>query len=109
MLFGNVAGQEPQKSFAGLKERSSWRLSLQLVSTDGTLMWKTELPYTIATGAKDLDEEMVMKNLLAHVRAHVNELGLAELGATSMQAVPRVSRDTPDNHMARLLLRFKSP
>jgi len=88
VLFGNVAGQDPQKSFAVLKERSSWRLSLQLVSADGTLIWKTELPYTIVKGAKDLDEEMVMKILLTHVSAHVNELGLAELGATSMQAVP---------------------
>ena len=109
MLFGNVASQEPQKSFAGLKERSSWRLSLQLVSADGTLMWRTELPYTIVKGVKDLDEEMVMKILLTHVRAHVNELGLAELGATSIQAVSRASRDTPDNQMAHLLPRFESP
>ncbi|MEP6890057.1 MAG: hypothetical protein ABI955_05105, partial [Nitrospirota bacterium] len=109
VLFGNVAGQDPQKSFAGLKERSSWRLSLQLVSADGTLMWKTELPYTIVKGAKDLDEEMVMKTLLTHVRAHVNELGLAELGASSMQAVVRASRDTPDNQMGRLLPRLENP
>jgi hypothetical protein len=32
-------------------------------------MWKTELPYTIITGAKGLDEEMVTKALLTHVRA----------------------------------------
>ncbi len=94
VLFGNVTDEEPQKNFTGFKETSSRRLSLQLVSADGTLMWKTELPYTIVKGAKDLDEEMVMKTLLTHVRAHVNELGLAELGATSIQAMPQASRDT---------------
>ena len=109
VLIGKVAGLEPQKSFAGLKERSSWRLSLQLVSADGTLIWKTELPYTIVKGAKDLDEEIVMKTLLTHVRTHVNELGLAELGATSMQAVSGASRDTPDDQMANLLLKFERP
>ncbi len=100
VLIGNVAGRTPQKGFAGLKERSAQRLYLQLVSDSGTLMWKTELPYTIVTGAKDLDEEIVTKALLTHVRAHVNELGLAELGATTMQAASDSSRDTPDNPMA---------
>lgn len=107
VLIGNVTGLEPQKSFAGLKERSSWRLSLQLVSADGTLIWKTELPYAIVKGAKDLDEEMVMKTLLTHVRTHVNELGLAELGATFMQAVSGASRETPDDQMANLLPRLQ--
>ena len=47
VLFVGVAGQESEKSFAVFKERSSRRLSLQLMSADGTLIWKTELPYTI--------------------------------------------------------------
>jgi TolB-like protein len=68
VLFGNVTGQEPRK-----------RLSLHLLSASGTLLWKTELSYTIVRGAKDLDEEMVTHTLLTHVRAHANELGLAEL------------------------------
>jgi hypothetical protein len=106
VLIGNVAGQEPKMSFGGLKESSSQRLYLHQMSRSGTLMWKTELSYTIVKGAKDLDEEMVTKALLIHVRAHVNELGLAELGATTMQAASQSSRDTPDNQMARLLLRF---
>lgn len=86
VLFGNVAGQESRKSFVGFKESSSKRLSLHLLSASGTLVWKTELSYTIVQGAKDLDEEMVMKALLTHVKAHANELGLAELRATTMQA-----------------------
>ncbi|NWF74625.1 MAG: hypothetical protein HXY51_16525 [Nitrospirae bacterium] len=80
VLIGNVAGQEPVKSFAGLKESSSQRLYLYLMNDSGALLWKTELSYTIVKGAKDLDEAMVTRALLTHVRAHANELGLAELG-----------------------------
>lgn len=72
-------------------------------------MWKTELPYTIVKGAKDLDEEMVTEALLTHVKAHANELGLVELVATTMQAASRASRDTSDNPMARPLPGFERP
>lgn len=109
VLIGNVAAQEPMKSSAGLKESSSRRLYLQLVSARGILMWKTELPYTIVNGVKDLDEEMVTKALLTHMRAHVNELRLAELGATSMQAASQSTRDTPDDQMATPLPWFERP
>ena len=80
LLFGRVAGEEPQKSFGGLKESSTLRLYLHLMSAEGTLMWKTELPFMMVKGAKDLDEEMVTQALLTHVRAQANEIGLAELG-----------------------------
>lgn len=83
VLIGKVADQEPTKTFAGLKESSSRRLYLHLVSDSGSLIWKTELPYAIAKGAKDLDEEVVMKALLTHVRAHAGDIGLAELGLRS--------------------------
>lgn len=79
VLTGNVTGQVSQQSFAGLKDRTSHRLYLQLVSDSGILMWKTELPYTIEAGAKDLDEEVVTQALLAHVKIHANELGFTEL------------------------------
>ena len=52
VLIGSVVGQASQKSFAGLKERSSQRLYLYLVNDSGTLMWKTELPYTICNGSQ---------------------------------------------------------
>lgn len=100
VLFGNVAGQESKKSFTGFKESSSQRLYLHLISASGTLMWKTELSYTIVMGAKNLDEEMVTKALLTHVKAHAHELGLAELGATTMQAPSRSLRDTSANQVA---------
>ena len=76
----------PAGKFCRIQGDSSRRLYLQLVSAEGTLMWKTELLFTIVKGTKDLDEELVTHALLTHVRAHANELGLAELGATAMQA-----------------------
>lgn len=100
VLFGSVTGHEPQKSFAGLKERSSQRLYLHLVSADGTLMWKTELPFTIVKGAKDLDEELVTDILLAHVRTHADELGLTELGAANQRTASRSLGDGSDDQRA---------
>jgi hypothetical protein len=96
VLIGYVTGQEPKESFAGLKESSSQRLYLSLVSDSGTLLLKTELPYTVVKGAKELDEDIVTKALLTHVRAHANELGLAELGAMHTQTVSRPLRDASD-------------
>ena len=109
VLIGNVAAQEPQKIFVGLKESSSQRLYLQLLSTEGILMWKTELPYTIVMGAKDLDEKIVMKALLTHVRAHANELELTELRPTTMQTAPLSSRKEFDHHRAEWLPEFGLP
>lgn len=93
VLIGKVADQEPTKTFAGLKESSSRRLYLHLVSDSGSLMWKTELPYVIEKGAKDLDEEVVMKALLTHVRAHAADIGLAELGVRSQRIASRFLRN----------------
>jgi len=89
LLIGKVADQEPTKTFAGLKETMSRRLYLHLVSNSGTLMWKTELPYAIEKGAKNLDEEVVTKALLTHVRAHAGDIGLAELGVRSQRIASR--------------------
>lgn len=72
-------------------------------------MWKTELSCTTVKGVKDLDEGMVTKALLTHVMAHANELGLAELGATTMQTASRSSRDTLDEQMARPIPGFERP
>jgi hypothetical protein len=84
-LIGNVIDLEPQSSLMGLKETSAHRLYLRLMTTSGALLWKTELPYTIEKGTKDLDEKRVMNALLVHVRVHATEIGLAGLGATPMQ------------------------
>jgi len=109
VLIGSVTGQEPQKSFVGLKEDSSRRLYLQMVSAEGTLMWKTELPFTMVKGTKGLDEEFVTQALVTHVRSQAPELGLADLGATTIQAALRSLHDTPDNKMARPVTGIERP
>jgi hypothetical protein len=109
VLIGNVVGQALQKSFAGLKERSSQRLHLQLVSASGAILWRTELPYTIVTGAKGLDEGMVTRALLTHVKAQANELGFGEPGAFHKRTVLRSLHDTPNHQMARPVPWFERP
>jgi hypothetical protein len=109
VLIGNVAGQEPQKSFAGLKESSSQRLYLHLMSDSGTLLWKTELSYTIVKGAKDFDEAMVTRALLTHVRAHANELALAELGTRNQQAASRSLPEEFDHYRAQSIPELERP
>lgn len=93
VLNGSVAGQEPTKTFVGLKESSSKRLYLHLATDSGTLMWKTELPYTIEKGAKNLVEEAVTKALLTHVRAQAEAIGFAELGVGNQRIVSRSLRN----------------
>jgi hypothetical protein len=109
VLIGNVTRQELQRSFVGLKESSSRRLYLQMVSAEGTLMWKTELPFTMVKGTKGMDEEFVTQALVTHVRSQANELGLADFGATTIQAALRSLRDTPDDQMVRPVVRLERP
>lgn len=109
MLIGSVTGQEPQKIFMGFKESSSRRLYLQMVSAEGTLMWKTELPFTMVKGAKSIDEEFVTQALVTHVRSQATELGLSDLGVTTIQAALRLLRDTPDNQMAPSVAGIERP
>lgn len=85
VLIGNVVSQQPQKTVMGLKETSSHRLYLRLITDSGVLVWKTELPYTIIKGAKELDERRVRNALLTHVKVHANEIGLAGLSGTTLQ------------------------
>ena len=84
ILTGDVAVQEHQNSFAGLKETSFQRLSLRLMTDSGVVLWRTELPYTVVRGAKNLDEAMVTKALLTHVREHENTIGLTGLGTIAV-------------------------
>ena len=82
VLFGRVVSKPPQKTFWGLKVRYPQRLFLHLVSAEGTLLWKAELPFAVVKGTKEIDEEMVKRILLTHVRTHAKELGWTELGLT---------------------------
>ena len=90
VLTGDVAVQEPHSSFAGLKENSSHRLYLRLFTDSGLLLWRTELPYTMVRGAKNLDEAMTTKALLTHVRLHENEIGLAGLGTIQVVSIVKM-------------------
>jgi hypothetical protein len=85
VLFGRVLSKPLQKTFWGWKERYPKRLYLRLVSAEGTLLWKAELPFAVVKGTKEIDEEIVKRVLLTHVRTHAKELGWTELGLTVAQ------------------------
>lgn len=93
VLIGEVVGQESTTSFAGLKESLARRLYLHLVSDSGTLMWKTELPYTVEKGSKNLNEELVTRALVTHVRTHADDIGLGELGTRRQRIASRSLRN----------------
>jgi hypothetical protein len=43
-------------------------------------LWKVELPFSVVKGTKEVDEDIVKRILLTHIRTHAKELGLTELG-----------------------------
>lgn len=79
VLLGRATGVQRQESFWGLKDRVSRRLYLHLVDANGTVIWKDELPFTVVTGTKAIDETWLKQALMARVMARVNELGLADV------------------------------
>jgi hypothetical protein len=80
VLVGRVAESSSHPSDWGWKEEEKRRLFLYLLDHDGHLLWKDELPFTITKGTKPPLETSVQTNLAHHLRDHVQELGLAELG-----------------------------
>jgi hypothetical protein len=84
VLFGRVVGEPPQKAFWGWKMSYPGRLFLHLVSAEGMLLWKGELPFTVVKGTKDIDEDMVKRTLLTHIRTHAKELMWTELGLVAV-------------------------
>lgn len=83
VLFGRVVSKPLRKAFWGSKERYPKRLYLHLISAEGTLLWKAELPFAVVKGTKEVDEEVAKRVLLTHVRTHAKELGWTELGLTA--------------------------
>ena len=83
VLFGRVVSKPLRKAFWGSKERYPKRLYLHLISEEGTLLWKAELPFAVVKSTKEVDEEVVKRILLTHVRTHAKELGWTELGLTA--------------------------
>ena len=74
VFFGRAAGDRKEKVFWGMKDRYEKRLYLYLISSEGTLLWRAELPFAVIKGSKDIDEELTKQVLLTHVTAHEKEL-----------------------------------
>ncbi len=80
VLVGRVAESPSHPSDWGWKEEEQRRLFLYLLDHEGHLLWKDELPFTITKGPKPPLEASVQTSLAHHLRDHVQELGLDELG-----------------------------
>jgi hypothetical protein len=80
VLFGKVVNIPLQKALWRWKECYPKRLYLHLVSAEGTLLWKAELPFAVVKGTREVDEEIVKRILLIHVRTHAKELGWTDMG-----------------------------
>lgn len=80
VLVGRVAESPSHPSDWGWKEEEQRRLFLYLLDHDGRLLWKDELPFTITRGTKPPLEASIQNSLAHHIRDHVQELGLDELG-----------------------------
>jgi hypothetical protein len=80
VLVGRVAESSSHPSDWGWKEEEQRRLFLYLIDQDGRLLWKDELPFTITKGTRPPLEASVQTSLAHHIRDHVQELGLDDLG-----------------------------
>ncbi|TKB64712.1 MAG: hypothetical protein E8D47_11280 [Nitrospira sp.] len=81
VLVSRVSAVAPSHpSDWGRKAEGSRRLYLYLMNRDGQLLWKDELPFTMATGSTASQEITVQTDLSNHVMQHVRELRLDELG-----------------------------
>lgn len=86
VLIGRVAEAPSHPSDWGWKEEERRRLFLYLLDHDGHLLWKDELPFTVTKGTKPPLEATVQTSLANHLRDHVQELGLDELGYLPMKS-----------------------
>jgi hypothetical protein len=80
VLVARVADSPSHPSDWGRKVEGSRRLYLYLVNHDGQLLWKDELPFTLAHGSTPPPPASVQTDLSHHVRQHVKSLRLDELG-----------------------------
>jgi uncharacterized membrane protein len=88
VLVSHVSAAAPSHpSDWGRKAEGSRRLYLYLMNRDGQLLWKDELPFTMATGSTASQEITVQTDLSNHVMQHVRELRLDELGYLPKKAV----------------------
>lgn len=88
VLVSRVAAAAPSHpSDWGWKAEGSRRLYLYLITRDGQLLWKDELPFTLAKGSTLPQEASVQTDLSDHMMQHVKELRLDELGYLPKKAV----------------------
>jgi len=87
-----AAGSPSHPSDWGRKAEGSRRLYLYLVNRDGHLLWKDELPFTLAKGFTSPQEASVQTDLSDHVMQHVKELRLDELGYLPKKTLHRVPK-----------------
>jgi len=87
-----AAGAPSHPSDWGRKAEDSRRLYLYLMNRDGHLLWKDELPFTLAQGSPAPEEASVQADLSDHVMQHVKELRLDELGYLPKKALYRTPK-----------------
>jgi len=81
VLVGRVDTRSPSHPGDwGWKAEESRRLYLYLITRDGRLLWKDELPFKLVKGSTLPQEASVQTELSDHVMQHVKELRLDELG-----------------------------
>lgn len=92
LLSRVVAGSPLHPSDWGRNTEGSRRLYLYLITRDGHLLWKDELPFVLAKGFTSPQEVSVQTDLRDHVMQHVNALRLDELGYLPKKTVYRVPK-----------------
>jgi len=93
VLISRVAAGSPSHpSDWGRKAEGSRRLYLYLLTHDGHLLWKDELPFTLEKGSTSPQEASVQTDLSDHVMQHVKELRLDEFGYLPKKTLYRIPK-----------------
>lgn len=92
VLVSRVDGSPSHPSDWGWKAEGSRRLYLYLMSRDGDLLWRDELPFTLVKGSTSQQEASVQTDLSDHVMQHVKELRLDELGYLPKKAIYKIPK-----------------
>jgi hypothetical protein len=92
VLVSRVDGSPSHPSDWGWKAEGSRRLYLYLMSRDGDLLWRDELPFTLVKGSTSPQEASVQTDLSDHVMQHVKELGLDELGYLPKKTIYKIPK-----------------
>jgi hypothetical protein len=80
ILVSRVTESPSHPSDWGWRAEGTRRLYLYLVNSEGRLLWKDELPFTLVNGPHAPLDTSVQTDLTHHVMQHVKVLHLDELG-----------------------------